>query len=289
MRWCSWTSGEYGGAGRLGALRDRDGEEWLLDVASWAASREATAPADLVDLVEASEATQRRIADLVASAKPDSPGWLRVGAVRLLAPLRAPNSVRHFRAYGDAPIPVFYKGNRRSIAGDGDDVRRPSYAEHLDYEIAVAAVVGRAARDLTEDEARAAVFGYLVVNDWAARDVERDETACLLGPGKARDFATSFGPVLVTPDEWDPDAGHEMTVSVDGEVWSRGSSAGRRWTFAQLLAHASRDEDLYPTDVLGSGTFPGGSGAEAGRRLSPGQTVTLAVAGLGSLTNRIAG
>ena len=304
MRWCSWTSDELGGAGRLGALRDRDGEEWLLDVASWAESREATAPADLVDLVEASEATQRRITELVAAARPDSPGWLRPSSVRLLAPLRAPNSLRDFLAFRDhvergaarrgttVPepwdrLPVYYKGNRRSISGDGDDVRWPSYTERLDYECEVAAVVGRAGRDLSEDEAGAAIFGYLVMNDWSARDIQRDEMACWLGPAKAKDFNTSFGPVLVTADEWDPEDDHEMTVTVDGELWSRGTTAGRRWTFAQLLAHVSRDEDVYPTDVLGSGTFGGGCGLDLDRWLAPGQTVTLTVEGLGSLTNRV--
>jgi 2-keto-4-pentenoate hydratase/2-oxohepta-3-ene-1,7-dioic acid hydratase in catechol pathway len=304
MRWCSWTNDDLGGAGRLGALRERDGEEWLLDVTRWAASREATAPADLVDLVEASEPTQRRVTDLVASAPDDADAWLRPSSVRLLAPLRAPNSLRDFLAFRDhvecgaarrgtaVPepwdrIPVYYKGNRRSISGDGDDVRWPSYTERLDYECEVAAVVGRGGRDWTPDEAREAIFGYLVMNDWSARDVQRDEMACWLGPAKGKDFDTSFGPVLVTADEWDPEADHEMTVTVDGEVWSRGTTAGRRWTFAEMLAHVSTDEDVYPTDVLGSGTFGGGCGLDLDRWLAPGQTVTLAVDGLGTLTNRV--
>ena len=182
-------------------------------------------------------------------------------------------------------LPVYYKGNRRSISGDGDEVRWPSYTERLDYECEVAAVVGRAGRDLSEDEAGSAIFGYLVMNDWSARDIQRDEMACWLGPAKAKDFNTSFGPALVSADEWDPEDDHAMTVTVDGEVWSRGTTAGRRWTFAQMLAHVSRDEDVYPTDVLGSGTFGGGCGLDIDRWLAPGQTVTLAVDGLGSLTN----
>ena len=285
MRWCSWTP-EVGAAGRLGALRDRDGEEWLLDVASWAASREATAPADLVDLVESAEGVQQRTTDLVRTAHDDSPGWLRPASVRLLAPLRAPNSVRHFRAFGDAR-PVYYNGNRRSLRCDGEDVCWPSFTECLDYACEVAAVVGRAGRDLGEDDARASIFGYLVMNDWSARDVERDTVTLGLGPAAARDFATSVGPVLVTADEWNPDEDHEMTVTVDGEVWSRGTTAARRWSFAQLLSHVSRDDDLYPTDVLSSGTFDGGRGADLDRWLRPGQTVTVSVDGLGTLTNRV--
>lgn len=304
MRWCSWTNDESGTAGRLGAVRDRDGEEWLLDVGRWAESREATAPADLVDLVEASEEKQRHITELVLSAPTDAPGWLRPANVRLLAPLRAPNSLRDFLAFrdhvergaarrgGSVPepwdrIPVYYKGNRRSISGDGEDVAWPSYTERLDYECEVAAVVGRGGRDWTPDEAREAIFGYLVMNDWSARDIQRDEMACWLGPAKAKDFNTSFGPYLVTADEWDPEDDHEMTVAVDGEVWSRGTTKGRRWTFAEMLAHVSTDEDVYATDVLGSGTFGGGCGLDLDRWIAPGQTVTLSVEGLGTLTNRV--
>ena len=304
MRWCSWTGDETGYAGRLGAVRDRDGEDWLLDVGRWAESREATVPADLVDLVEASEETQRRVADMAESAPADAPAWLRLGTVRLLAPLRAPNSLRDFLAFRDhvergaarrgGPVPepwdrmpVYYKGNRRSISGDGDDVRWPSYTEKLDYECEVAAVAGRGGRDWSPEEARDAIFGYLIMNDWSARDVQRDEMACWLGPAKAKDFNTTFGPYLVTPDEWDPEADHEMTVTVDGEVWSRGTTAGRRWTFGQMLAHVSTDEDVYATDVFGSGTFGGGCGLDLDRWLAPGQTVVLSVDGLGTLTNRV--
>ena len=78
-----------------------------------------------------------------------------------------------------------------------------------------------------------------------------------------------------------------MTVTVDGEVWSRGTTKGRRWTFGEMLAHVSTDEDVYATDVLGSGTFGGGCGLDLDRWLSPGQTVTLSVEGLGTLTNRV--
>jgi 2-keto-4-pentenoate hydratase/2-oxohepta-3-ene-1,7-dioic acid hydratase in catechol pathway len=125
------------------------------------------------------------------------------------------------------------------------------------------------------------------MNDWSARDVQKDEMACWLGPAKAKDFATTLGPWLVTPDEWSPEDPHEMTVTVDGEVWSRGTTSGRRWSFAEMLAWVSRDEDLWPTDVLGSGTFGGGCGLDLDRWLVHGQTVTLTVEGLGSLTSTV--
>jgi 2-keto-4-pentenoate hydratase/2-oxohepta-3-ene-1,7-dioic acid hydratase in catechol pathway len=304
VRWCSFTTTPGEGAPRLGAVVARDGTDRVLDVGAWARSRGAQAPADLVDLVEASPAGQERVADLVRSAPADATGWVRLEQVRYAAPLRAPNSLRDFLAFRDhvargaarrgaeVPepwdrIPVYYKGNRRSIVGPGAVVAWPSYTEKLDYECEVAAVVGRSGRDLTAAAAEAHVFGYTIMNDWSARDVQRDEMACWLGPAKAKDFATTLGPWLVTPDEWSPEQPHAMEVLVDGEVWSAGTTEGRRWTFPEMLAWVSRDEDLYATDVLGSGTFGGGCGLDLDRWLPSACEVELRVAGLGALVNRV--
>jgi 2-keto-4-pentenoate hydratase/2-oxohepta-3-ene-1,7-dioic acid hydratase in catechol pathway len=224
--------------------------------------------------------------------------------VTFLAPVRTPNSLRDFLAFRDhvergaarrgSPvpeawdrIPVSYKGTRRSIIGPEDEVLWPSYTDKLDYECEVAAVVGRGGRNVPAAEATGYVFGYTIMNDWSARDVQKDEMACWLGPAKAKDFATTLGPWLVTPDEWSPEDPHAMTVTVDGAVWSTGSTAGRRWTFDEMLAWVARDEDLWPTDVLGSGTFGGGCGLDLDRWVQPGQVVTLTVDGLGSVTNTV--
>ena len=315
MRWCSFVASATGGPDgtpRLGAVVPRPGQEqaaaepeaWVLDVGAWARAREGEAPADLVDLVEASPSTQGRVAALVATVGADSPGWVPMSHARLLAPLRAPNSLRDFLGFRDhvergaarrgTPVPdawdempVYYKGNRRSIVGPDEAVCWPSYTERLDYECEVAAVVGRGGRDIAEGDADGHVFGYTIMNDWSARDVQAREMSCWLGPAKGKDFATSLGPVLVSADSWSPEDEHAMTVTVDGEVWSRGSTAGRRWTFAQMLAGASRDEDLYASDVVGSGTFGGGCGLDLGRDLHPGAVVTLEVEGLGTLTNTV--
>jgi 2-keto-4-pentenoate hydratase/2-oxohepta-3-ene-1,7-dioic acid hydratase in catechol pathway len=304
VRWCSFTTQAAGGPPRLGAVVARAGVDRVLDVGAWARSRDAQAPADLVDLVEASPAGQERVADLVRSAPEDAPGWVRLDEVRFAAPVRAPNSLRDFLAFRDhvergaarrggaVPeawdrIPVYYKGNRRSIVGPDDVVAWPSYTEKLDYECEIAAVVGRGGRDLSAAEAGQHVFGYTIMNDWSARDVQRDELACWLGPAKAKDFATTLGPWLVTPDEWSPEEPHAMEVLVDGSVWSSGTTTGRRWTFAEMLAWVSRDEDLYATDVLGSGTFGGGCGLDLDRWLPDSCTVELRVEGLGALVNRV--
>ncbi len=301
MRWCSFTTPQ-GSPARLGAMSP-DGDR-VLDAGVWGRSRDAELPADLVDLVEASPAVQARATDLVRSAGEDAPGWAPLSAVRLLAPLRAPNSLRDFLAFADhvergaarrgTPVPeawdrlpVFYKGNRRSIVGPDDVVAWPSYTQQMDFECEVAAVVGRQGRDLTPATAADLVFGWTIMNDWSARDVQREEMSCWLGPAKGKDFATTLGPWVVTPDEWSPEDPHEMAVLVDGEVWSTGSTAGRRWSFGQMLAWASQDEDLYPTDVVGSGTYGGGCGLDLDRWLPADCVVTLRVEGLGELSNRV--
>jgi 2-keto-4-pentenoate hydratase/2-oxohepta-3-ene-1,7-dioic acid hydratase in catechol pathway len=305
VRWCSFTTTTTAdGHARLGAVRDREEGTRVLDVAAWARSRDAETPPDLVDLVEASPATQERVTDLVRSAPEDGVGWIRVDEISYLPPIRTPNSLRDFLAFQDhveggaarrgrrVPeawnrIPVYYKGNRRSIIGPDDEVLWPTYTDQLDYECEVAAVVGRGGRDVPVEEAGAYVFGYTIMNDWSARDIQKDEMSCWLGPAKAKDFATTLGPWVVTPDEWSPEADHVMTVTVDGEEWSRGSTAGRRWTFDEMLAWVSRDEDVWPTDVLGSGTFGGGCGLDVDRWIAPGQLVTLTVEGLGVVSNTV--
>ncbi len=302
MRWCSFASVVGGGTPRLGAVRD--GVDAVLDAGVWARSVGAGVPPDLADLVAASPAVQERVTRLVGSAPDDGPWWVDGVGARLLAPLRAPNSLRDFLTFPDHAargaarrgsavppawerIPVFYKGNRRSVVGPGEQVSWPSYTQKMDFECEVAAVVGRGGRDLGVAEAPAHVFGYTIMNDWSARDIQREEMSCWLGPAKGKDFATSLGPWLVTPDEWSPEQPHAMEVAVDGEVWARGSTAGRRWSFAEMLAWASRDEDLWASDVLGSGTFGGGCGLDLDRWIGPDVVVTLRVEGLGELTNRV--
>jgi len=304
VRWCSFTTAT-GTSPRLGAVSpDEAGGGRVLDVGSWARSRDAETPEDLVDLVEASPGTQEGVTDLVRSAPEDGVGWVRPEEVRFLAPVRTPNSLRDFLAFRDhvergaarrgGPVPeawdrmpVYYKGNRRSVIGPDDEAPWPSYTARLDYECEVAAVIGQGGRDMSAEQAPAHVFGYTVMNDWSARDVQAQEMSCWLGPAKGKDFATTLGPWLVTPDEWSPEDDHAMTVTVDGEQWSAGSTAGRRWSFAEMISWSARDEDLWPTDVLGSGTFGGGCGLDLDRWLAPGAEVVLEVEGLGRLRNLV--
>lgn len=197
-------------------------------------------------------------------------------------------------------LPVFYFSNPRALVGDGDDVAIPPGSAELDYELEVAAVVGRRGGDLDPDEAEARIAGYCVMNDWSARDLQRREMKLNMGPVKGKDFATTLGPVLVTPDELAPRrAGRAydlaMTARVNGTEYSRASLADIHWSFGEMLAYASRGTELATGDVVGSGTCGTGCilelslvhGPEAYPWLKPGDEVEVEVESLGVLRNRV--
>jgi fumarylacetoacetate (FAA) hydrolase len=214
--------------------------------------------------------------------------------VRLLAPVQRPPSVRDFYAFeqhvknaravtgrGEVPpewyeIPAFYFSNPAAIYGPDDEIPYPEGTEKLDYELEAAAVIG----------ADGQIAGFTVMNDWSARDLQRKEMAVGLGPAKGKDFATSLGPVIVTPDE----LGDVMVARVNGEERSRGSLADMHWSWEQIVEHAARNTELRPGDVIGSGTVGTGCILEHGdeRWLERGDEVELEVEGIGILRNRIA-
>ena len=201
-------------------------------------------------------------------------------------------------------LPVFYFSNTSGIRGPGDPVWAPRDSEELDFELEVGAVVDTPAIDLAPERAEEVIGGYTIVNDWSARDLQRDETTVRLGPAKGKDFATSIGPWLVTPDELADSrvpgsAGPELAMTAvvrtrDGRdvPVSHGSWASMHFTFGQLLARASADVRLRPGDLVASGTVGTGCLLEVrdetlGRYLEPGDAVTLSIEGLGSLTSPI--
>ena len=225
-----------------------------------------------------------------------------VESPRLLVPI-LPSSLRDFLAFEDHvrrgaerrgtevpaawhEFPVYYKGNHRSVLGPDEDVAWPSFAEVLDFECEVACIVGRQGRDLNEAEAAGTIFGYTMMNDWSARDLQAKEMSAWLGPAKSKDFATSLGPCIVTPDELDT-GNVPLAVRVDGQVWAEGNLGDARWTFSQMIAYVSRGEDVWPGDVYGSGTFGGGCGLDLGRFPQPGQTVEIEGTCIGALRTRI--
>lgn len=227
------------------------------------------------------------------------------GEVQLAAPLPRPRSLRdcvgfldHIRnAMAPAPIPpvyeavpaIYYKGNVNSVIGPDQPVRVPDFGDHIDYELEVAAVIGRQGVDIPVAEALDYVFGYTIFNDVSARTQQYRDMEGLLGPTKGKDFDTGnvMGPVLVTADAFDPRASHTMVARVNGEEWSRGDLCRMDRGFAELISYISRQETLYPGDVIGSGTVPTGCGAELRRFPQIGDVIELEVAGIGVLRNRL--
>jgi 2-keto-4-pentenoate hydratase/2-oxohepta-3-ene-1,7-dioic acid hydratase in catechol pathway len=227
-----------------------------------------------------------------------------VAGARLLAPLR-PRSLRDFLAFEahlqnvmprlgrDIPaewfaVPAYYKGLPDTVIGPDEEVPWPAYSDWLDHELELAAVIGRRGKDISRDVALEHVFGWTIWNDFSARDTQKRELPVGMGPAKAKDWDGSnvLGPCIVTADELDG-TNVTMTVRVNGERWGGGSSADMHHTFADMIVYASQAQTLYPGEVIGSGTAPGGSGAELDRRLQEGDVVELEVEGIGVLRNRI--
>jgi 2-keto-4-pentenoate hydratase/2-oxohepta-3-ene-1,7-dioic acid hydratase in catechol pathway len=217
----------------------------------------------------------------------------------LLAPLPRPNSLRDFmlveehvlNSFGDVPaawydIPVYWKGNPDTVLGPEATVPWPYYTDKLDYELEVAAVIGRPTSRVSVEEAERCIAGYTIFNDWSARDIQFREMSVSLGPGLSKDFATSMGPCLVTADAIDITAAR-MTARVNGEVWSEGTLGAMRFSFAQVISHLSQEQTLQPGDVLGSGTVGRGCGLELDRWIAPGDVVELEVDGIGVLRNTV--
>jgi fumarylacetoacetate (FAA) hydrolase len=201
-------------------------------------------------------------------------------------------------AEGWYQVPVFYFSNPAGVVRHDEDVFAPFGCAELDYELELACVIGRTARDLpADDRALEAVAGFTIMNDWSARDLQRLEMSVGLGPSKGKDFATSLGPEVVGMDELgecyrDGRLHLEMTAAVGGRLLSRGNSGSMYWTWPQLLAHASRDATLRAGDVIGSGTVGTGCILEltpevAGGWLKQGDVVELSIERLGTLRNRV--
>lgn len=202
-------------------------------------------------------------------------------------------------AWYDAPVLLFMAPH--AVTGPFDDVAMPPDTERLDFELEIAAIVCRDVRDVTPEQARSAIGGYCVMNDWSARDVQGKEMSLKLGPSKGKDFATTIGPWVVTADELDDcrDADGfldlQMGVKVNDEQVGTDRSAHMGWSFEQLVSHASRASWVKAGEVLASGTCSGGSLAESWGRngtLSPpplqvGDVVEMTIDRLGTIRNEI--
>jgi len=245
---------------------------------------------------------------------PDDEAVLEATDLAFGPPVLRPPALRDFYAFerhvatmwarrgGEVPeawyrLPIFYFSNTSEIRGPDEPVWRPKGSSELDYEIEVAALVDTPVVDLPVERAEEAIGGYTILDDWSARDLQRDETTVRLGPAKGKDFATSIGPWLVTPDELAGTRSGKgfalaMSATVNGVETSRGTWADVAFSFGEMLARASAEVRIRPGELLGSGTVGGGClleirEATIGRFLEPGDEVVVRVERLGALRTPI--
>jgi 2-keto-4-pentenoate hydratase/2-oxohepta-3-ene-1,7-dioic acid hydratase in catechol pathway len=243
---------------------------------------------------------------------------LPLGQARLLPPLESP-AIRDFLSFEEHvegmvrlhqpardvhprwyESPTFYFSNPHALVGANDNVAVPPGCKLFDYELEVAAVIGRDGRDLTPEAAREHIAAYTIFNDWSARDLQFDEMQVGLGPAKGKDSAVTLGPWLVTADELAPYRRDdrldlELEVLVNGERIGGDTLANMAWSFEELVAYASRGTRVRAGDVIGSGTCGSGCLAELwgrnGERQPPplaiGDVVTMTVEGIGTISNRV--
>lgn len=247
----------------------------------------------------------------------------------LLAPVPFPTSCRDgyaFRQHVEAArrnrgvdmiaefdhYPIFYFTNHNAVQGPGPVVCMPDHFEKLDFELEIAVVIGKQGRNVRAEEADDYIAGFMIMNDMSARTLQMEEMLLNLGPAKGKDFSTVIGPWLVTPDELaaykvPAKPGHtgnnyklDMKCWVNGELVSQGNVADMDWTFAEIIERCAYGVDIYPGDVIGSGTVGTGCFLElngTGLRLDPqnfkpqwlkeGDEVKMEITGLGVLENII--
>jgi len=302
------------GASRLGAMVS---DTHILDLAL--ADGTGVGPfGSMMALIAAGEAGLDQARALTAAA-PES-AIVAMEDVRLQAPLPVPARLRDAAMFiehleiiakamaqmaaeqgagsGAAPAPFdlpevlyrracYYNGNHHAVLGPDEPLRWPSRVAVVDYELELAVVVGRAGSDLSPEEARSHIFGYTLMNDWSARDLQMDVKPSGAGPCMGKDFGTSLGPCIVTADEIGDPQALELEAFVDGELWSRGSTRNMHHSFAEAVSQFSWISPLVPGEVIGSGTPAHGSASEQGKRLEPGQVVELRNAVIGALRTPI--
>lgn len=267
---------------------------------AWAYAR------NLIDILEGEEL-------LLLQDSENQPVACSLEQVVLHPPLPRPTGLRDFYAFEQHVVnahsvrgkevpaewyrfPVFYFSNQNAIYGPGEIVPYPAYTHALDYELEVACVIGQAGRDIKVEEASDHIFGYTILNDWSARDVQMAEMRVGLGPAKGKDFASSLGPWITTPDELaDRATGRpgvydlEMSARVNGQERSRGNWKDLHYSFGEMIARASESTFLLPGEVLGSGTVGTGCLLELTKGQGPwldhGDVVELEIERLGKLVN----
>ena len=234
--------------------------------------------------------------------------------IQIHSPLPVPNSFRDFYAFEQHvkkarklrnldvakewyEFPVFYFSNSSAFFGNNESIHKPNYTNKLDFELEIACIIGKEGKNIKINEAADYIAGYSILNDWSARDIQRQEMKVGLGPAKGKDFATSMGPYMVTADEissFRKNKGFDlkMIARKNGKVISEGNWADIHYSFEEMIVRASEEVTIYPGDVLGSGTVGTGCVLELRPEntngwLEKADVVELEVEELGILTNKI--
>ena len=185
-------------------------------------------------------------------------------------------------------IPAYYKGATSGFIGDRAEILWPSYTDVLDYELELGMVIGRDGYNIRERNAYKHIFGFTILNDISARDIQRKEMAIRLGPAKGKDFCSIIGPVITTVDEFEStEPNLLMTAKVNGVEWSRGMSGDSHFTWAQMISHVAQDEWVRAGDLFGSGTVGTGCGLELDKWIKAGDVLELEIEKIGKLTNTV--
>jgi fumarylacetoacetate (FAA) hydrolase len=274
-----------------------EGDYWV-DIAESARHflSESEYPSSLKSILKREGVGLATVRQIVAAVNdvgiPSGVGSWPVNGARMVSPIPAPGSFLDFYAFEEHvrrararrgldivpewyKYPVYYRSNQRAMFGSGAEIVFPAGETKMDFELELGAILGAAIESPTKQEAEKAIAGFCLLNDWSARAIQIETMKVGLGPNKGKDFATSLGPWMVTPDEI-PDLGKvELAARVNDVEWSFGHIGAMRWSWGEMLAFAAEGVRFEAGDVFGSGTVGGGCGLEQDRFLSEGDTVEL--------------
>jgi 2-keto-4-pentenoate hydratase/2-oxohepta-3-ene-1,7-dioic acid hydratase in catechol pathway len=313
------------GGTAVGIVLGNDDKLFNLTAAAARIDKSHQTFASVLNLIDAGPVGLEQARRLFERGSEDPDFTVALNECKLLAPMPEPRQMRDFIAFethikqafgaiqrlsalakGDkqaaqaakplAEVPAAYRShptnyitNRFSVVGPDAIVRWPRYSKIMDYELELGMVTGKRGANIPVDQAREHIFGYTIFNDFSARDTQTTEMPSGLGPGKSKSFDTGngLGPWIVTADEIGDPYSLTMTVRVNGERRSQGTSAGMMYTFEEMIAHVSRDETVQAAEVFGSGTVGNGCGLELDRFLNHGDVLELEIEKIGVLRNKV--
>jgi len=261
-------------------------------------------------LIEDGERVLDLVLRTVGAGSPEDAVTYPLSAVRLLPPVPVPRQIRGFAmcapsscapagdqhgcgaeaATSSRERPQFYLANRFNVVGPGADVEWPAYAGgRLDCALKIGMILGNGGKDIAPERAHKHIFGYTIFNGFSARQAQCRGADARLGAAKGKSFdaANVIGPWIVTADEIPDVRALQATVRVNGEIRSRGSTAGMRHSFEDMIALVSSDETLHAGEFFASGVISEAGGREVDRWLRPEDVIELEVSGIGVLRNRV--